>query len=319
MMQMRKLGRLWPVSALALGGAGLGQLWGPTDREEAVATLREGVDAGINLIDVAPRYGNGEAERVVGEAFGGKLPSGVHISTKHHLGNPPAAEVIPRLERALAESLERMRLRFVDIYFLHSSIVPRDELGNERRTPRSLFAKTVRPAFEKLIADGLIGAWGITAVEMPSAILETLADEPSPAVAQCIANALDSPGEMKWSDEPARPREIISAARENGVGVMGIRAVQAGALTDRVDRDLPYDNPVMIDYRRAQPLRTIAREVGMSTAAFAHRYALSMDGVDTVVLGIKNRSELRDCLAAEAAGPLPLDIIAKIDSGQIAA
>ena len=36
-MRMRTLGRLWPVSALTLGGGGIGNVWGPTSREEAVA------------------------------------------------------------------------------------------------------------------------------------------------------------------------------------------------------------------------------------------------------------------------------------------
>jgi hypothetical protein len=79
-MQMRMLGRLWPVSALTLGGGGLGQLWGATTREEAVVTVREAVDSGVTLLDLAPRYGDGEAERVIGEAFGGRLPAGVRVT-----------------------------------------------------------------------------------------------------------------------------------------------------------------------------------------------------------------------------------------------
>src|ERR687888_942524 len=100
-MSTRTLGGLWPVSSLTLGGGGLGQLWGSTTREEAVATLREAVAAGINLIDVAPRYGDGEAERVVGEAFGGRLPDGVRLSTKHRVSAPPTTEVFDRLQHAL--------------------------------------------------------------------------------------------------------------------------------------------------------------------------------------------------------------------------
>lgn len=38
--------------------------------------MQDAVAAGINLLDVAPRYGDGKAEEVVGEAFGGRLPSG---------------------------------------------------------------------------------------------------------------------------------------------------------------------------------------------------------------------------------------------------
>jgi aryl-alcohol dehydrogenase-like predicted oxidoreductase len=65
-MEQRKLGPIGPVSRLTLGGGGIGQLWGETSREESVATLRAAVDAGIDLIDLAPRYGEGEAEEVLG-------------------------------------------------------------------------------------------------------------------------------------------------------------------------------------------------------------------------------------------------------------
>ena len=75
-MQKGNLGSLGPVSRLTLGGGGLGQLWGRTDRAECVATLRAAVDAGIDLIDLAYRYGQGEAELVFGEAFEGRLPDG---------------------------------------------------------------------------------------------------------------------------------------------------------------------------------------------------------------------------------------------------
>ena len=88
-METRTFGKLGPVSALTLGGGGTGGVWGATTREEAVETVRAAVDGGITFLDVAPGYGNGEAERVVGEAFGGRLPEGVRISTKHHLGNVP--------------------------------------------------------------------------------------------------------------------------------------------------------------------------------------------------------------------------------------
>lgn len=311
-MEMRTLGRLWPVSALTLGGGGLGQLWGATSRDEAVATIHEAVDAGISLLDMAPRYGDGKAERVVGDAFGGHLPDGVRISTKHRVSNPPPGEVFGRLERSLEESLERMKLSFVDLFFLHGYLVATDDEGGERRTPLGLFAKAVRPAFERLAEQGRIGAWGITAIGVPGPVLHALGDDPAPRAVQAITNPLDSAGEMHWFEEPARPRDIIAAAHGRGIGVMGIRAVQAGALTDGIDRELPPESPIVGDFRRAAPLRALARELGESTASLAHRYALSMPGVDTIVLGVKNRAELRDCLAAEARGPLPPETIAEI-------
>ena len=112
---------------------------------------------------------------------------------------------------------------------------------------------------------------------------------------------------------PARPREIIAIAQRQGVGVMGIRAVQAGALTKGFDRPLAPDHPEAIDFARAAPFRRLCEEWGVDPAIVAHRYALGMAGVDTLILGVKNRAELRQCLDAESAGPLSPEETAAID------
>ncbi len=80
------------------------------------------------------------------------------------------------------------------------------------------------------------------------------------------------------------------------------------------DRGLSETHPEMVDYRRAAPFRALAREVVESAAALAHRYALSIPGVATVILGVKNRTELRECLAAAERGPLDRGLIARIDT-----
>jgi aryl-alcohol dehydrogenase-like predicted oxidoreductase len=94
---------------------------------------------------------------------------------------------------------------------------------------------------------------------------------------------------------------------------MGIRAVQAGALTAVIDRDLPADHPEVLDYARASRFRALCTELGEDPAILAHRYALSLP-VDTLVLGVKNRRELAGCVAAAQAGPLPPDLLARIDA-----
>jgi aryl-alcohol dehydrogenase-like predicted oxidoreductase len=312
-MEQRQLGRLGEVSALTLGGGGIGAVWGPTSRDEAVATVREAVASGVTLLDMAPSYGDGEAERVIGDAFEGVLPAGVRVTTKHRMGDVPSAEVYDRLVESLDGSLARMRLERVDVFVLHSAIV-RDDEGDERGTPVSLFREAVRPAFERLVATGRVGAWGITGIGRPSVVRSVLPESPRPSVVQCIANLLDSTGALHRFDEPLSPRETIRIAAREAVGVMGIRAVQAGALTDAFDRDLPEGHRDRADYDRAAPFRALASELGSGAAHLAHRYALSIAGVDTVVLGVKNRDELRDCLAAEAAGPLDAGVIARIDA-----
>jgi aryl-alcohol dehydrogenase-like predicted oxidoreductase len=69
----------------------------------------------------------------------------------------------------------------------------------------------------------------------------------------------------------------------------------------------------MRDYRIAAPFRQICAELGANPAVIAHRYALSLD-IDTLVLGVKNRQELAECVAAAGAGPLPRDLIERIDA-----
>ncbi len=313
-MQQRTFGKLGDISALTLGGGGTGQVWGPTTREEAIATVRAAWEAGITFFDVAPNYGRGEAEVVLGEAFGSRLPAGVRVSTKCAVGNRAAREVLPLLERSLDESLARMKLERVDLFFLHNQVVPDATADQTPGTPRRLFVEAVRPAFEQLVARGRIGAWGITGIGVPTTIIATLNDDPAPAAVQVVANLLDSPGAMQRYDEPPRPREIIAAAHRRGIGVMGIRAVQAGALTAALDREVPGDHPERRDYQRSAPFRALAQELGESPASLAHRYALSMAGVATVVLGVKNRTELRECITAEARGALDPALMSRIDA-----
>jgi aryl-alcohol dehydrogenase-like predicted oxidoreductase len=317
-MQQHSFGQLPPVSTLTLGGGGLGMLWGQTTFEECVATVHAAVDAGITLLDLAPRYGDGKAEEVVGAAFAGRLPDGVRVTSKCNLGAPPAGQVEAVLRRSIEDSLRRLRLQRLDLFFLHSNLVPAghamwQSADTSRFTPLELFTDTVRPAFERFVQEGLIGAWGLTGIGHPDAIIAALRQRPAPAAVQCIANLLDSAGGLKFFDGPAKPRDVMAAARANGVAVMGIRAVQAGALTAAIDRPMPDDHPEVLDFARAAGFRSICNELGMNPAIVAHRYALGLD-IDTLVLGVKNRQELAECVEAADAGPLPVDLVARIDA-----
>ena len=317
-MRKHPFGPLFPVSTLTLGGGGLGMLWGETTFDECVATVHAAVAAGINLLDLAPRYGDGKAETVVGAAFGGRIPEGLRITSKCNLGNPAPDRVYGILRASLETSLRLIQRDRLDIFFLHSNLVPDGHaMWNApdvtRLTPLPLFRSHVRPAFEKLKQEGLIGAWGLTGIGHPDAIIEVLHEDPKPAAVQCIANLLDSPGGLKFFQGPSKPREVMAAARANGVGIMGIRAVQAGALTAAIDRDLPADHPEVRDYALAAGFRALCAEIGEDPAIVAHRYALGLD-IDTLVLGVKNRAELAGCVAAAEAGKLPADLMARIDA-----
>lgn len=318
-MRTAILGPLGEVSRLTLGGGGIGQAWGETSAEEARATISAAIDAGITLLDAAPGYRN--CESFIGETFGGRLPAGVRVTTKHALATVPPGEAAQRLAASLEASLAAMRLPRADLFFLHSNIRPdgftyahAPDRQDQVATAFSQYEAEVIPAMEALQAAGKIGHWAITGIGQPDGVLAALRLERKPAVVQAIANLMDSAGGLNRFGGPARPHEIIAAAKAAGCGVMGIRAVQAGALTREIDHALSPNYPDAKDYARAAPFRTLCETWGEDPAYVAHRYALGIAGVDTVVLGVKNRDELSSCVAAEAAGPLEPDRVAAIDA-----
>ena len=213
-----------------------------------------------------------------------------------------------------------MKIDHVDIFFLHSNICADDyvyanrpDLQNSYATRWTIYADHVIPAMEKLKAAGKIKNWGITGSGVPDAILRALRHAKPPGFVQAVTNLLDSAGTLRRFADPAQPREIIAAAVENKVAVLGIRAVQAGALTSQVDRELSPNNPDRKDFERAAPFRALCKELGEDPAIVAHRYALSLPGVATVILGVKNREELEQCVQAERAGALEPALMARID------
>jgi aryl-alcohol dehydrogenase-like predicted oxidoreductase len=254
--------------SLDLGGGGLGQVWGESSEEEAIATVHAALAAGFNMIDTAPMYG--ACETVVASAFQGVLPAGVRITTKCQLGMPSVGTVATKFEESLHASLEAMRLDHVDLYFLHSNVCEDDTVyahGNDQgasfATPWSQYVNEVVPGFEDLKRRGRIGAWGITGVGVPSTVIKALRHDVKPSVVQAVTNLLDSPGGIRRYSEAPRPRAIIAAAKAHDVGVIGIRAAQAGALTAQFDRVVKASHPDAVDYRTAAPFRAMCIELGM--------------------------------------------------------
>ncbi|GAA3911842.1 aldo/keto reductase [Actinoplanes auranticolor] len=309
-METRDFGRLGRVSALTLGGGGIAGVWGGTDRDEAVATVHAALDAGITMLDVAPSYGvDAEAERAVGVALRSRPAPDVLVTTKVQLPDDEERDLVRRIRESLRDSLERLGREHLDLFLLHTYLRPADGSPAPGALSWAGYRDEVVPEFERLREQGTIRAWGITGIGHPRGVVEALAGTPRPDAAQVVVNALDLTGDM-WAFgpdlEPANG-EIHRLADENGVSVVGIRAVAAGSLTNALDRAVEPDHPAAVDFARAEPFRKLAAVMGETPAALAHRYALSVPGVATVVLGVKNRAELAECVEAEARGPLSAD------------
>jgi aryl-alcohol dehydrogenase-like predicted oxidoreductase len=113
------------VSRVAIGTWAIGGwMWGGTDEAESIATIRAGVEHGINVIDTAPVYGFGRSEEIVGKAIAeGNLRSRVLIATKIGLEweggrvfrNASRARIMQEVE----DSLRRLQTDHIDIYQVH--------------------------------------------------------------------------------------------------------------------------------------------------------------------------------------------------------
>lgn len=310
-MRTRPFGALGQVSALSLGGGGIGRVYGDVGADEAVATARAAVDAGITLLDLAPIYGPGEAspeaELLIGRAFDRRLPDEVRVTSKVVIEDPSPPEVIRRTMReSLRATLDRLGRDHLDLYILHSYVRPSPSPPLAETVDVDTVRDVIRPELERLVRAGTIGGWGLTGSAAPDPLCEILNEDPRPGAVQCVTNALDLTGSL-WpkglAGSPDNDR-IRMTAVARGVPVMGIRALAAGALADDLDRVTTATDPAGLDARRAGEFRVLAREHGVSAAHLAHRYALSLPDIGTLVIGAKNRRELAECVAAEAAGPL---------------
>src|ERR1700687_2655276 len=113
------------VSRVAIGTWAIGGwMWGGTDEAQSVATIRAGLEHGINIIDTAPVYGFGRSEEIVGKAIAeAQLRSRVVIATKAGLewdgGRVFRNASRARILREVDDSLRRLRTDYIDIYQVH--------------------------------------------------------------------------------------------------------------------------------------------------------------------------------------------------------
>jgi len=112
-------------------------------REQEIAALKSGIDLGVTLIDTAEMYGDGEAEKIVGEAIAGRRER-IFLVSKVYPHNASRRGAVAACKR----SLKRLGTDHIDLYLLHwRGDVP--------------LAETVG-GFQALQADGSIRAWGVS-------------------------------------------------------------------------------------------------------------------------------------------------------------
>lgn len=122
-MDYRSLGQTGlNVSAMSLGGASIGQQYGPVTLREAEDTILTAMDAGINLIDTSAYYGRGQSEEIIGQVLShvrGRRDR-ISICTKAgRLDRNVFNFTSAGMRTSLEASLRRLRTDCVDILLAH--------------------------------------------------------------------------------------------------------------------------------------------------------------------------------------------------------
>src|SRR6266576_1245724 len=123
LMEHRQLGRTGvSVSKLCLGAMMFGD-WGNKDHDDSIRIIHRALDAGINFIDTADVYSQGESEEIVGKALAGSKRDDVVLATKvwGQMGDDPNRRGVSRrwIIQEVENSLRRLNTDSIDLYQIH--------------------------------------------------------------------------------------------------------------------------------------------------------------------------------------------------------
>jgi aryl-alcohol dehydrogenase-like predicted oxidoreductase len=220
------------VGVQGLGCMGMSFAYGPTDADEARATLERALELGVTLYDTADAYGAGENERFLAPFLKAHRDD-VVIATKFALAIPPddpTRRIIrndpPYIREAVEASLKRLDVDVIDLYYMH------------RRDVNVPIEETVGVMAE-LVREGKVKHLGLS---------EVTATELRTAQAVHPIAAVQSEWSLFSRDIEAR---VVPAARELGVALVPYSPLGRGFLTGsftNAETDLTGD-----DFRRQQP------------------------------------------------------------------
>ena len=238
-MNTRTLGADLTVSAVGLGCMGFSHAYGaPTEKNEAIRSIRAAYDLGYTLFDTAETYGTAadphENEKLVGEALK-DVRNSVQIVTKFGIrfdetsaavNKPLIPDSRPETIRASVEgSLRRLQTDHIDLYFQH-------------RMDPNVEPEAVAQVMADLIREGKITHWGIS---------EATEDYLRRAHKVCPVTAVQN----RYSMLARQHEALFPVLEELNVGFVAFSPMANGLLTARYGKDDKFDSK--LDYRSAMP------------------------------------------------------------------
>jgi len=322
-MEYRSLGRTgMHVSPLCLGAMMFGA-WGEPDHDTSIKIIHGALDGGINFIDTADVYSQGESEVIVGKALANGRRDDVVLATKFHgqMGVPVDAPVGTKgdpnrqgnsrrwIIREVEDSLRRLNTDWIDLYQVHRP----DEDTDIEETLSALtdlqrqgkiraFGSSTYPAHEIVEAQWVAERRGLS---------RFMTEQPPYSL---LVRGIEA--------------DLLPVTERYGMGVLPWSPLAGGWLTGRYRKgqDTPESKrstrmPQRYDLSRpenqakldaADALARLADEAGMSLIHLALAFTLQHPAVTAPIIGPRTMDHLNSQIGA-ADVTLSTDILDRID------
>ena len=318
-MDYRTLGRTgMQVSPLCLGAMNFGP-WGEPDHEVAVGIVHAALDAGINFIDTADVYSQGESEVIVGKALAGGRRDGVILATKFHnpMDDATGSSDDPNrrgnsrrwIVRAVEESLRRLQTDWIDLYQVHRPEPATDDeetlaaLTDLQRAGKiCAFGSSTYPAHRIVQAQWTARTHGLGrfVTEQPpySMLVRSIEADVLPVAQE------HGMGVIPWSPLAGG---LLSGKYRTGADTP--TSSRADRVPDRYDRSDPSNQA---KFAAADALGALADETGISLVAMAIAVVMQHPAVTAPIIGPRTMEHLTSQLAAMDI-TLSDDVLDRID------
>jgi aryl-alcohol dehydrogenase-like predicted oxidoreductase len=290
----------------AIGGAGV---WSDSSDESSVATIRRAIELGVTVFDVAPVYGFGHAETVLGSVLketGARQE--VTIATKCGLiwdeNDRIVRDLSPAsIRREIDASLRRLQTDYVDIYQLHwpDPNVPLEETIRELQNQKK---------------QGKVRSVGLSNFSRPQT-LEALSLEPIVSC-QGLYNLLERNPESYHSIplEYRVEREVLPLCRDWGLAFFPYSPLMQGLLAGAYNEatafskdDVRSSNPKLNGpeltrrVNAVKELTELALSEGHPVSHLAIAWLVDNDAVTSVICGAQTPEQIQENVLAAQWSP----------------
>jgi aryl-alcohol dehydrogenase-like predicted oxidoreductase len=295
------------VSEFALGAMMFGRMGNP-DHEDSIRIIGRALDAGVNVIDTADVYSEGESEEIVGRAIKGRRDD-VVLATKFGLpmGEDPNQRGGSRrwIVHEVENSLRRLDTDHIDLYQLH-----RPDHETEIGETLSALSDLVRAGKIRAFGSSMFPAEMMVQAQWAAERQGThrfLTEQPMYSIFTRKAEAA-----------------VFPVAQRYGLGVFTFSPLNGGWLSGRADvtsghrasrRPSGYDPSTPTGQRKAAAvagLTTVADAAGMTLPQLATAFVRAHPAVTSVLIGPRTAEQL-DGLLSGADAELPGDVLDRID------